>query len=38
MKETEYFVSLKTSVVITGEYNATVNSEELIGNTGYLTL
>ena len=31
MKTAEIFVSLKTSVVITEEYNVMVNSEELIG-------
>jgi hypothetical protein len=38
MKGTEYFVTLQTSVVLTEEYNVTVNSEELIGTTEYLTL
>jgi len=38
MKGTEYFVSLKTSVVITEECNVIVNSGELIGTTDYLTL
>jgi hypothetical protein len=38
MKETEYFVSLQTNVVTTEGYNVTVNSEELIGTTEYLTL
>jgi hypothetical protein len=38
MKVTKYFVSLQTSVVITGEYNVMVNSEELIGIAQYLTL
>jgi hypothetical protein len=38
MKGTEYFVSLKTSVVITEEYDVMLNSEELIGTTEYLTL
>jgi hypothetical protein len=33
MKGTEYFVSLKTSVVITNEYNVMVNREGLIGTT-----
>jgi hypothetical protein len=37
MKGAEYFVSLETSVVIT-EYNVTVNSDELIGTTEYLSL
>jgi hypothetical protein len=37
MKGTEYFVSLQMSVVITEEYKVTVNSEELIGTTEYLT-
>ena len=31
MKGTEYFVSLKTSVVLTEENNVVVNSEELLG-------
>jgi hypothetical protein len=38
MKETEYFVSLKMSVVITEEYYVLVNSEELIGTTEYMTV
>jgi hypothetical protein len=38
MKGTEYFVSSERSVFITEEYNVTVNSEELIGTTEYLTL
>ena len=38
MKGAEYFVSLYTSVVITEDYNVTVNSEELIGSTEHLTL
>jgi hypothetical protein len=38
MKATEYFVPLETIVVLTEEYNIVVNSEELIGTTGYLTL
>jgi hypothetical protein len=38
MKWTEYVVSLLTSVIITEEYNVTVNSEELIGTAEYLTL
>jgi hypothetical protein len=38
MKETEYFVLLWMSVVITEEYNVMVNREELIGVTEYLTL
>ena len=33
MKVTEYFVSLQTCVVIAEEYNAIVNSDELIGTT-----
>jgi len=32
-KETEHFVSLYMSAVITGEYTFTVYSEELIGTT-----
>jgi len=31
MKGTEYFVSLKTSVVLTEKNNVVVNSEELLG-------
>jgi len=38
MKGTELFVSLQTGVVITEDYNVTVNSEELISNTEYLML
>jgi len=38
MKETEYFVSLQTSVVLTEEYNVVVKSEKFIGTTEYLTL
>jgi hypothetical protein len=38
MKGTEYFVPLKTGVVITENYNATVNGEKLIGTTEYVTL
>jgi len=38
MKRTEYFVSLRTSIILTKEYNVMVNSEELIGTTEYLTL
>jgi hypothetical protein len=37
MKVTEYFLSLETSVVLTEEYNVTVNGEELIGTTEYVT-
>ena len=29
-------MSLKTSVVLTDEYNVVVNSEELIGTTNYM--
>jgi hypothetical protein len=36
--KTEYFVAVKTGVVITEEYNVTINSKELIGTTKYLTL
>jgi hypothetical protein len=36
IKGTEYFVSLKASIVITEEYNVRVNSEYLIGTTEYL--
>jgi hypothetical protein len=38
MKGTEYFVSLKMSVVISEECNVMINNEELIGTTEYLTL
>jgi hypothetical protein len=38
MKETEYFVSLLRSVVLTEDYNIMVNSEKLIGTTEFLTL
>jgi len=38
MKGTECCVSLCKSVVLTEEYNAADNSEELIGTTEYLTL
>jgi hypothetical protein len=38
MKETEYFVSLLTSVVLTEDYNIMVNSEKLIGTTEFLAL
>jgi hypothetical protein len=38
MKGVEYFKTLWTSVVITEEYNVTVNCEELIGTTEYLAL
>jgi len=31
-------VSLQTDVVISGIYNVTVNSDEIIGTTEYLTL
>jgi hypothetical protein len=31
-------VSLQTDVVITGVYNVTLNSAELIGTTEYMTL
>jgi hypothetical protein len=37
-KRTEYFMSLKTSVVITEKYNIMGNSEELICTAEYLTL
>jgi hypothetical protein len=33
MKGTEYILSLKTSVVLTEEYNVVVNSDELIRTT-----
>jgi hypothetical protein len=38
MKGMQYFLSLQTSVVLTEEYNITVNSDELISTTEYLTL
>jgi hypothetical protein len=38
MKGTDVFVSLQTSVVLTEENNAVVNSEELIGTAVWLTL
>jgi hypothetical protein len=38
MKVTEYFVTFEVGVVITQEYNVTVDSEELIGTTGHLML
>jgi hypothetical protein len=38
MKGTECFASLETSVIMTDDYNVTVNSEELIGTAEYLTL
>ena len=38
IRGTEYFVSLQTGVVLTNKYNVTVDSEELIGTTEYLTL
>jgi hypothetical protein len=31
IKWSEYFVSLKTSVLVTEEYNIMINSEELVG-------
>jgi hypothetical protein len=36
-KRTEYFVSLKPSVVITEQYNVVVKSDELFGSTECLT-
>jgi hypothetical protein len=36
MDGTEYFLSLQISVVLTDEYNVTINSEEIIGSTEYL--
>ena len=36
MNGTECLESLQTSFILTGEYNVTVNSEELIGTTEYL--
>jgi len=38
MKRTENFVSLHMNTVLTKRCNVMVNSEELIGTTGYLTL
>jgi hypothetical protein len=38
IRGTDYLVSLWMSVVITKENNVMVNSDELIGNTEYLTL
>lgn len=38
MKGTEYFVSLRMSVIMTKEYNVMVDSEELICATEHLTL
>ena len=38
MKVTEFSCRYRRGVVITGENNVMVNSEELIGATGYLTL
>ena len=38
MKGTEYFVLLKTSVVLTEEYNVMVKSKQLINTTEYLKL
>jgi hypothetical protein len=38
MRGTEYFVSFKTIVVITEEYNVSVNSGEMIGTAGDMTL
>jgi hypothetical protein len=38
MKETEHFLSLYTSIVLTEEYTITVNSEQSVGTTEYLTL
>jgi hypothetical protein len=37
MKQTQYYESLETNVVLTEEYNVVVNSEELIGTTVHLT-
>ena len=37
MKGAEYFVWLETRVVLIGEYDVMVHSEELIGATEYLT-
>jgi len=38
MRVAEYFVSLKTRVVLTEQSNVMVTSEELIGTTEYITL
>jgi hypothetical protein len=38
VKRNEYFVSLETSVVLPQENSVMANSEELIGNTEYMTL
>ena len=38
MKGTEYSVLLSMNVFLTEEYSVTVNSEELIGTTEYLSL
>ena len=38
MKGNEYFVLLRTIVIIAEEHNAMVNSEELISTTEYMTL
>jgi hypothetical protein len=38
IKGTDYLVLFWMSVVITKETNVMVNSEELIGNTEYVTL
>jgi hypothetical protein len=38
IKETEYFISLQKSVVLSEEYNVMVNSDELIRATLSLTL
>jgi hypothetical protein len=38
MKETGYFMSLQTSVLLTEDYNIMANREELICTTEYLTL
>jgi hypothetical protein len=38
IKESEYYVSLQTSVVINEEYNIVSKSEELIGIAELLTL
>jgi len=38
VKRTEYFVSLQTGVVITEQFNVTVNGKELTDTTEYLTL
>lgn len=38
MRETECFMSLQMSAVLTEDYNALIKSEELVGSTQYLTV